>query len=51
MHNVSLNGEILNKVSLSDFDKLVSVPKATEDSQVKFKEDDDLDAILKEFGY
>lgn len=50
MHNVVLNDEILNKVSVVSYDKLVSVASVSEITMKK-SDDDDILKILEEEGF
>ena len=50
MHdNVIINEEILNVISQKRYDRMVCVASASEIT--KEKDSDDIDSILKEFGY
>lgn len=50
MHNnVIINEEILNVISQKDYDKMVCVASASEIAKKNVK--DDIESILKEFGY
>lgn len=50
MHEGTLNSEICEYISAEDFNKLLSVPKITE-NDVKFKKAKNLKELLSEFEF
>lgn len=48
--SVNVSNEITEYISVSDFNKLISIPSITEDD-INFKETKSINAILAEFGY